>query len=84
MNKRDFNKNLNYFFKAFLIAFIPIMVIIVLAEKFIQNQLVVWLVTFILVGLALLIAYILKLKKDAKDESDAKSGKKDKFDPYAD
>lgn len=81
MNKRDFNLNFKYFFKALLIAFIPVMAIIVLAEKYIKNEGVVWLISFVALCVAFLIAFIVKLKKDEKENENPE---KKKFDPYSD
>ncbi|MBQ8748875.1 MAG: hypothetical protein IJZ29_00180 [Clostridia bacterium] len=82
MNKKDFNTNFSYFFKAILIAFIPIMVIMIVLTPYV-SELVLWLITLVLVGATLLIAYVIRLKK--KDEIEEKEKKKkDKFDPYAD
>lgn len=80
MNKKDFSSNFGYFLKALLIAFIPIMIIMVVLTPYV-SEVALWLITFGLIGVALLVAYILKLKVFDKR---VKEKKEKKFDPFAD
>ncbi len=80
MNKRDFSSNFNYFLKAILIAFIPIMVIVVVLTPYVSN-LVLWLITFALIVLTLFVSYVLKIKVFDKKKEEKK---KTKFDPFSD
>ena len=81
MNKKDFSSNFGYFFKAILIAFIPIMVISFILTPYV-SKLVLWLITFALIMVTLIIAYILKIKVFNKEKEEKK--KNNKFDPFAD
>ena len=80
MNKKDFSSNFSYFLKAILIAFIPIMIVMVILTPYVSS-LALWLITFALIALTLLIAFILKIKVFDKK---AEEKKKKKFDPFAD
>lgn len=80
MNKKDFSSNFSYFLKAILIAFIPIMIVMVVLTPYVSS-LALWLITFALIALTLLIAFILKIKVFDKK---AEEKKKKKFDPFSD
>lgn len=81
MNKKDFNTNFKYFFKALLIAFIPLMVIMYFVQMYVKSDVLNWVITFIMVALTLLIAFWYQTKKQNLEEENKKDKK---FDPYSD